>query len=621
MAEKFMSLENLTFTLTSRMSRHKNGDILGGRDEKTCDMVFKAALDIGKNIMNPMFEEMDRTPPALSGGTVRVHEGVRPMLETLGRDGWIGAPFPERFDGEDMPSSLLHCINFIFATANYSASVYAGLTIGAARLILSFGSEALQNFFVPSMLDGKWQGTMALTEPEAGTSLGDLACSARPVEGAADTDFGTGVYKITGEKIFISAGEHDGVDNVVHLMLARIEGAKPGVKGISLFVVPKFRPDASGSLIPNDVTCAQIFHKMGYRGAPITGLRMGEKDDCLGWLVGEPHRGLAYMFQMMNGARLDVGLGATAIATAAYHAALGYTRSRCQGRPVTAPKDSDPVPIIAHADVKRMLLFQRAVTEGALSLILHCGMYEDILAGDPKAKDCHLLLELLTPVAKTYPSEMGILSTSAAIQCFGGYGYCDDFPVEQHFRDMRIHPIHEGTTGIQAMDLLGRKLVMDNGRALNLLKEEIMDAVENARKVDMEGLSDDLLAGLSKDRSPKALADEVTAVMARVEKTAAVLGGVAMEKGPEAFLADAALFLEMFGYLVIGWQWLTMATAAATALGSTKLKKKQIRFYQGKCHVAAYYFAYELPKIHSLALTLEQSGQLTCDVPDVLFTD
>ncbi|MCG8615160.1 MAG: acyl-CoA dehydrogenase family protein, partial [Desulfobacterales bacterium] len=462
MAQKFMSMQNLKFTLATRDSRFREGDILNGHTPKTMDMVFKAAQEIAKNIMHPMFEEMDRNPPELDKGTVRVHPGVRPMLETLGADGWISAPFPEDWDGEDMPDSLLHCINFIFATANYSAAVYAGLTIGAAKLLLSFGSESLQKRFLPNMLAGSWQGTMALTEPDAGTSLGDLVTAAAPVAGKE------GVYKITGEKIFISAGDHDAVDNVVHLMLARIEGAKPGVKGISLFAVPKLREDGNGGLESNDVTVTQVFHKLGYRGAPITGLRLGEKGDCLGWLVGEPHRGLSYMFQMMNGARLEVGMGATAIATAAYHAALDYCRGRQQGRPVTAPKGSEPVPIIQHADVRRMLLLQRAVTEGSLSLILHCGMYEDILAENPEAKDCHLLLELLTPVAKTYPSEMGIQSTSAAIQCFGGYGYCDDFPVEQLFRDMRIHPIHEGTTGIQAMDLLGRKLVMENGKALQL---------------------------------------------------------------------------------------------------------------------------------------------------------
>lgn len=624
MAEQFMSLKNLKFTLASRTSRHKKGDIMGGRDEKTCEMVFKAALDIGKKILHPMFEEMDRKPPELAAGTVEVHPGVRPMLETLGSDGWISAPFPEEFDGEAMPASLLHCINFIFATANYSASVYAGLTMGAAKLILSFGSGELKNLFLPPMLGGKWQGTMALTEPGAGTSLGDLSCSARPVE-AAENPLGTSVYKITGEKIFISAGDHDGVDNVVHLMLARIEGAKPGVKGISLFVVPKFRPGADGRLVPNDVTCTQVFHKLGYRGAPITGLAMGEKDDCLGWLVGEPHRGLSYMFQMMNGARLEVGMGATAIATAAYHAALNYARTRKQGRPVTAPKGSNPVPIIAHADVKRMLLFQRAVTEGALSLILHCGMYEDIHGADPDNRDCHLLLELLTPVAKTYPSEMGILSTSAAIQCFGGYGYCEDFPVEQHFRDMRIHPIHEGTTGIQAMDLLGRKLVMENGKALALFKDEVQDAVAAAKaaaraeKETPGKFADDGTA--APVRPLEDLAADLEDALARVKKTAMALGGVAMEKGPEAFLADATLFLEMFGHLVMGWQWLTMATAAVNALSSGKPKKKEAAFYLGKCQVAAYYFAYELPKIRSLALSLDKSGQMTWALSDEVFTD
>ncbi|HCY84923.1 MAG TPA: acyl-CoA dehydrogenase [Desulfobacteraceae bacterium] len=606
MAQKFMSMQNLKFTLATRDSRFREGDILNGHTPKTVDMVFKAARDIAKNIMHPMFEEMDRNPPQLDKGTVRVHPGVRPMLETLGTDGWIAAPFPDAWDGEDMPDSLLHCINFIFATANYSAAVYAGLTMGAAKLLLSFGSESLQERFLPKMLSGRWQGTMALTEPEAGTSLGDLVTCAAPVDGK------DGVYRILGEKIFISAGDHDAVDNVVHLMLARIEGATPGVKGISLFAVPKLREDGKGGLEPNDVTVTQVFHKLGYRGAPITGLRLGEKGDCLGWLVGEPHRGLSYMFQMMNGARLEVGMGATAIATAAYHAALDYCRGRHQGRPVTAPKGFEPVPIIRHADVRRMLLLQRAVTEGSLSLILHCGMYEDILAKNSEAKDCHLLLELLTPVAKTYPSEMGIQSTSAAIQCFGGYGYCDDFPVEQHFRDMRIHPIHEGTTGIQAMDLLGRKLTMENGRALRLLRQEIEDAIAKAKAVAKEADAGDRLT---------VMADDLSKTIAQVETTAMTLGGVAMEKGPEAFLSDATLFLEMFGIMAIAWQWLTMATAATQNLSTGKPKKKEKAFLEGKIHTARYFFAYELPKTIALETTLNKSGQMTLDVPDTCFTD
>ncbi|MBU0971899.1 MAG: acyl-CoA dehydrogenase [Proteobacteria bacterium] len=614
MADKFMSMKNLTFTLHSRGGKYRSitPDYLNDHTLKTIDMVFKAAFDLGKKGLHPMFEEMDRHPPQLTDGSVHVHEGVRPMLERLGEDGWIAALFPERWEGENMPSSLLLCINFIFATANYSASVYAGLTMGAAKLIQSFGSDSLQNTYLPPMLGGKWQGTMALTEPEAGTSLGDLCTQAIPLapgnseNGVSETGPSkSGQYKILGEKIFISAGDHDGVDNVVHLMLARIEGAPAGVKGISLFVVPKFRPDAQGNLVENDVIVTQVFHKLGYRGAPITGIRLGEKNNCIGYLVGKEHKGLSYMFQMMNNARLEVGMGATAIATAAYHSALEYCKTRCQGRPVTAPKASPPIPIIGHADVKRMLLFQRAVSEGALALILQCGMYEDILAKDPGQKECHLLLELLTPVAKTYPSEMGILSTSAAIQCFGGYGYCDDFPVEQHFRDMRIHTIHEGTTGIQAMDLLGRKLTMDAGRALVLLKQEMEDAIGSARQhPDLVGM-----------------ARELEKAMGVLEKTIQGLGGVAMEKGPEAYLADASLFLEMFGVIVIAWQWLTMADAACLAMNQKGIRKKELLFYEGKRHVAQYFFAYELPKIQGLAHTLECSAQMTLTVPADCFTD
>jgi butyryl-CoA dehydrogenase len=479
--------------------------------------------------------------------------------------------------------------------------------MGAANLILSFGSENLQNIYLPPMLAGKWQGTMALTEPQAGTSLGDLVTEAVPfAQGKSEKGQAeAGQYKITGEKIFISAGDHDGVDNVVHLMLARIKNAPAGVKGISLFVVPKFRPDAQGNLIDNDVTVTQVFHKLGYRGAPILGLRLGEKENCIGYLVGKEHRGLSYMFQMMNNARLEVGMGATAIATAAYHSALDYCRIRRQGRSVTAAKNSLPIPIIEHADVRRMLLFQRAVAEGSLALILQCGMYEDILARDPSQKECHLLLELLTPVAKTYPSEMGILSTSTAIQCFGGYGYCDDFPVEQHFRDMRIHTIHEGTTGIQAMDLLGRKLTMDAGRTLGLLKQE-MDAAIAAAQQHPE-LSE--------------MAASLSNAMAMIEKTTLALGVLAMDKGPDAYLADASLFLEMFGIMVIGWQWLTLADAALLALKKQGLKKKDALFYEGKVHVARYFFSYEIPKMAGLAMTLENSDQMTLAVPGDCFTD
>ncbi|MCG8563462.1 MAG: acyl-CoA dehydrogenase [Desulfobacterales bacterium] len=595
MAETFLSMRNLKFTLHTKVGAFEQTvpGFLGDRDENSLDMVLDAALELGKKELNPIFEEMDKEPPKLENGAVCVHPKVKKILSILGRDGWISAVFPEDWEGEEMPASLLHCINFILGAANYSASVYAGLTIGAARLILNFGDPQLQQIYLPPMLEGKWQGTMALTEPEAGSSLGDLTTRAR--------DLGDGSYAISGEKIFISAGDHDGVENVVHLLLARMEGAPAGSKGISLFVVPKLWPSDQG-LEPNHVTVTQIFHKLGYRGAPITGLQFGDTGTCRGILVGEAHRGLSYMFQMMNGARLEVGMGATAIATAAYHASLEYCQSRSQGRRFTDAKTAPQVPIIHHADVKRMLLFQRAVCEGALALILQCGIYEDILAAHPDKTDYHLLLELLTPVAKTYPSEMGILSTSTAIQCFGGYGYCDDFPVEQHFRDMRIHPIHEGTTGIQAMDLLGRKVVMAEGRALLCLKREMEICIEKARQhMGLRRMAGDLIEG-----------------MELLESTLGTLGKLAAEQGPEAYLADATPFLEMFGHLVMGWQWLGMAESAVDLLNQG-CRKRGTLFYEGKLHTANYYFTYELPKIHSLAKALTKEAKVTLAMPEACF--
>ncbi|MCP3871575.1 MAG: acyl-CoA dehydrogenase [Desulfobacteraceae bacterium] len=603
MNNRFMSMKDLKFTYQTKMVdlEKENSTALSDPDHPSSDkatgMVLDAAFDFAKKELHPIFEEMDRNPPTLSDGKIKVHPGIRKILKILGNDGWISAIFPEKWGGENMPPSLLHCINFIFASANYSASVYSGLTIGAARLILSFGSKTLQNIYLPSMLAGKWQGTMALTEPEAGSSLGDLTTQAVPVSDNA--------YKIFGEKIFISAGDHDGVENVIHLMLARIKGAPAGIKGISLFIVPKFRPDAQGNLVDNDVTITQMFHKLGYRGAPIAGIRLGEKDNCMGYLVGQEHKGLFYMFQMMNGARLEVGMGATAIATAAYHAALDHCRTRKQGRKMTDKKDAPQIPIIQHTDVKRMLLFQRAVSEGALCLILQCGIWEDTLLQTPDRKDLHLLLELLTPIAKSYPSEAGIHSTSLSLQCFGGYGYCEDYPVEQHFRDMRIHAIHEGTTGIQGLDLLGRKVTMENGQAMILLKQKISKTIEDANQSPrLEGMACDLAAAVT-----------------LLEKTTMDLGVIAAEQGVPAYLADATLYLEMFGTIVIAWQWLSMALAASKKLEREAVKKKDTLFYEGKIQVATYFFSYELPKTKSLSITLGRKLKATLAMPESCFTN
>ncbi len=654
MSGRFINMKNLKFTLHELMEAHKSSpcDPFGGRNRKSIDLVLDAALEFSKKALYPIFETMDRNPPELKNGTVAVNPEVRNIMRTLGRDGWIAASFPEKWGGEEMPASILHAVYFIFSSANYSGSVYSGLTTGAAKLILTYGSDYLKKTFLPSMLDGKWQGTMALTEPEAGSSLGDLVTLARPIEqDERSTDDTSGkIFLISGEKIFISAGDHDGVDNVVHLLLARIEGSPAGVKGISLFVVPKFRVerDASGSdkMVSNDVTVTQTFHKLGYRGAPITALSFGDKGDCWGWLVGEANKGLGYMFQMMNGARLEVGMGATAIAAAAYEAALDYTKTRRQGRSLSGDKQNkrkdQPVPIIEHPDVKRMLLFQKSVWEGSLSLILQCSIYEDMLhaISDASTKDSdtpkdnsfdaaqereryHLLLELLTPIAKTFPSEMGILSTSQALQCFGGYGYCEDFPVEQHFRDMRIHAIHEGTTGIQGMDLLGRKVVMKDGKALKFFCQEVEKVVEQALAY----------------KDLNSMAGEMRQALKTVTDTTQTLGMMAFEKGAEAFLANATLYLEMFGYVVIGWQWLAQALTAVKKLSdnpdssifntesssgnakkSDSVNKSDRLFYEGKIMVCNYFFYHELPKIKHLSYTLTREMPVAISMNTEHFT-
>jgi butyryl-CoA dehydrogenase len=446
---------------------------------------------------------------------------------------------------------------------------------------------------------GRWQGTMALTEPEAGSSLADTTTTAEPAD--------EGHYLIKGQKIFISAGDHDGTENVIHLMLAKIPGAPAGVKGISLFVVPKKRVEPDGSLVPNDVVPSGVYHKLGYRGCPIAQLSMGDKNDCRGYLVGEPHQGLKYMFQMMNEARIGVGMGAAAMATAAYYAALEYSRERHQGRKPGQKDPSSPqIPIIEHADVKRMMLFQKAVCEGSLSLLMQCSKYVDyqkVLEGEEKEK-YDLLLDLLTPVAKTYPSEMGNLAISAGVQCLGGSGYCDDYPLEQYYRDCRIHPIHEGTTGIQGMDLLGRKVIMKNSQALIHYVGEVESTIAAAKAYN--------------ELEP--FADRLKAALDRLQEVTRHLLSLAQSEGPEVFLSDATLYLELFGLVTISWQWLLQGIAVQKAL-SEGVKKKDQDFYAGKMYALRYFYGYELPKMEGLARRLTDTDRVTVEMPAASFND
>jgi alkylation response protein AidB-like acyl-CoA dehydrogenase len=567
-------------------------------DWASFEMVLEAAGQIAETQLRPLLTVMDREEPQLVDGNIRVHPAMGPIIRRFGEDGWINAPFSYEEGGQQLPATIMNAATFVFGAANYSSSVFPFLTTGAANLLRSFGSKELVERFTPMMYAGRWQGTMALTEPDAGSSLSDITTSAE----ATDVP---GEYRIRGQKIYISAGDHDACENVVHLMLAKIKGGPAGAKGISLFAVPQKRlaewssvqNPTSNVLIPNDVLTAGVYHKMGYKGAPIAHLMVGSNEGAIGYLVGEPHQGLRYMFQMMNEARVGVGMNAVSIGTAAYYASLQYARERPQGRPIAEKNSANPqVPIIQHADVRRMLLFQKAVLEGSLGLLLQCSYYADVAhAGEGEAKEnAALLLDLLTPVAKSYPSEMGCLTTSAAVQILGGAGYTTDFPVEQFYREARIHPIHEGTTGIHGLDLLGRKITLHGGKAVQLLVNEMQAAMQEAATYPALGT----------------LVQQLGEAMTRLNTVTTYLLGLAND--PTAMLADATLYLEQFGITVIAWQWLRQATVAQAALPTATAD--DAAFYNGKLMAARYFYEYELVKTHALAQRLQSADRVTVEM-------
>ena len=536
--------------------------------------------------MHPYLKDVDRNQPELKNGQVTVHPKVKEYLKAVGEAGIIGAGFPFEQGGQQLPEMISSCIGFILMAAN-NGMMYIGLTSGAAHLITSFGSPELIDTYVPNLLSGRWQGTMALTEPQAGSSLSDVTTSATPQP--------DGSYKIRGQKVFISAGDHDATDNIIHLMLARIDGAPKGTKGISLFVVPKYRLDGQ----PNDVTSTGVYHKMGQKGVPAMHLTMGSNDDTIGYLVGEPHQGLPYMFQMMNEARIGVGMTAAAIATAAYHAALEYAKERPQSRRLNqkGQLDAPQTAIINHPDVRRMLLFQKAVTEGSLSLLIEAARLYDIsqVAEGEEKENAFLLLDLLMPVAKSFPSEMGVQSVSQSLQTFGGYGFTEDFPVEQLYRDIRITPIYEGTTGIQAQDLLGRKMTMKGGKAPQLLFAEMKQTIAQA----------------STHNDLKRYADQLADELDRVQDVMKSLMPHVVQGDMERYLSDATLFLEFFGIVVVAWQWLKQAVVAQETLLTKNPQGDELAFYEGKLHTMKFYFHYEVPKTLGLAVRLKDPEVLT----------
>ncbi|HWQ73803.1 MAG TPA: acyl-CoA dehydrogenase [Syntrophomonas sp.] len=596
MASKFASRRNLDFLVEEVFDAVSLTRIPYFQDHnrETFRMIIDTAMKISNDMMFPYFKEMDEQAPSWENGNVHVHPAIRDFLKEMGKGGWIQAEKPYDIGGQQLPLTIKEVAYYLFGAANYSMHVYPMLTAGAANLIYTFGSQAMKDMYLEKMYAGQWQGTMALTEPDVGSSLGDLTTSAEPTA--------EGYYLIKGKKIFISAAKNDVVDNVVHLMLARIKGAPAGVAGISLFIVPEKRYNEQEKLEYNDVFCAGIEHKLGYRGSPICQLSMGEEKDCRGWLLGEEGKGLAQMFQMMNEERINVGIGAISKISGAYYASLEYARERKQGR---NPDQKDPhapmVPLIEHADIKRMLLFQRAVMEGSLSLALQVSMYQDYEnVGIDKAEN-GMLVDFLIPILKTYPSEMGILATSAAVQILGGYGYCGDFPVEQYYRDIRIDPIHEGTTGIQGQDILGRKVSMNKGQALQLYIAEIEKTIAAA------GEYDELKPYIKALEEAVQLMKDLTAEL--LTKKSSI--------SKDAFLADSVLYLDFMSQIAIAWQWLKQMTAAQAGLQ----KGTDDAFYQGKIHTGRYFYDYELTKIQSLALRLHSDDKVTVAMMKEYFED
>jgi alkylation response protein AidB-like acyl-CoA dehydrogenase len=556
-------------------------------DASTADLMLTAAKDYADTAFFPYFREMDATPARWEDFRVVTHPQITKIMLESGQNGWIGGRDDFDKGGMQLPETLYAFIHVIFEAANNAAQGYVALTGGAAHLITAFGSQELTDTYVPKMYNGEWQGTMALTEPQAGSSLTDVTTSATPtVEGH---------YLIRGQKIFISGGDRSDCENFVHLTLARIEGAPPGVKGISLFVVPRMRPSANG-LIYNDVQTAGDFQKMGQRGYSTTHLSYGDNGDCHGWLVGEPHKGLSYMFQMMNEARIGVGHTAAAVTHAAYLHSLQYAKERPQGRlPGSRNPLDPPVLIIKHADVQRMLLTQQCIAEGALSLTAECTILADLHAAHPDEKvrkEALLLLELLTPVIKTYATEQGIRSVSLGLQVLGGYGYTMDFPLQQYYRDIRIMALYEGTTGIQSLDLLGRKVMMEQGAALNLLSERMIATISTAAKIT--------------ELAPHA--EKLLIELQRIAKVTQYLTGLAQTESASRFTADATIYMEQFGLVVIGWQWLKMATVAQEKLQSGGEFTKEL--YQEKLRCLAFFCRHELPHAAACAATIMDGGHV-----------
>ncbi|HDG97456.1 MAG TPA: acyl-CoA dehydrogenase [Desulfobacterales bacterium] len=565
---------------------------------ETLDMLVKEAIRFAKGVLEPLQSEGEKHGVRFENGKVYLAPGFREAFRLCGENGWIAAARDTTYGGMGFPHMMRIVINDIFYGACLCMNFLSSLTHGAGHLIESFGSEKLKELFVPQMYGGKWSGTMALTEPGAGSSLGNIKTTAR-----REGDH----FKIKGTKQFITYAEHDLAENIIHLLLARIEGAPEGTRGISLFVVPKIRVNDDGTLgEPNDVICAGVEQKMGLHASPTCLMSFGENDECIGYLCGEENRGLSHMFQMMNEARINIGVCSTTVASTAYLNALEYCKTRLQGRDLAKRKEGE-VPIIDHPDVRRMLLWMKAMVDGMRSMVYATAYFVDIANEDPdesKRKRYGLLLDFMTPIVKGYCADMCFRVCEAAIQCLGGYGYCKDYPLEQYLRDSKIFSIFEGTSGIQSLDLLGRKMRIHSGEGYKAFIEELNLFLRENNGSHRFTRELDILKGAVERLK------HVSDVMIR-----------RMDLDPLQAASYSYPLLRCYGDIILAWRLLDMGIIADEALsktgGSNKSAKKS--FYQGKIFQATYFVDTILRQTLSRLDMCAREGREIIEIPDECF--
>jgi len=573
---------------------------------------FDAVLDTCERIARDKYAPHNRTvdiqEPAFDGEKVVLPPCTQEAHDAYAASGMLSAAQDFAIGGMQLPYTVEAAANAFFACA--SVSIGGGmLTVGNANLLMKHGSDLQKQVFALNEFNGRFAGTMCLSEPQAGSSLSDVATRATPDGPDFASDPLGPRFRLKGNKMWISTGDHELTENIVHLVLAKIPGNDgktiAGTKGISLFIVPKKIVDVQGQLTGerNDVALAGLNHKLGWRGTVNTLLNFGEgkypvrgASGAIGYLVGEAGKGLQCMFHMMNEARIGVGLAATMLGLAGYYASLSYAQTRSQGRPVgPAGKDPSqpPVRLIEHADIKRMLLAQKAYGEGALALGLYCArLVDELHTGDEAQRtDAQWLLEVLTPIVKSWPSEWCLEGNSLAIQIHGGYGYTRDFPVEQYWRDQRLNMIHEGTHGIQAMDLLGRKVLLEEGRGLKLLSQHILATVNQAQSAGPQFSA----YGQALKLAVQQIADATQA---------------AWEGGePSLALANAVPYMQAFGHTVIAWMWLQVALVSQGA-GDANV---------GRQRACQFFFHYELPKIGAWLGVVNSRDSTCADMPEGAF--